>query len=331
MAKTLSNRDIEALLASPDATELAVRGGTERGRDKSAKTYDFRRPDKFSKDHLRGLQKLHETFARNASQALTSYLRSSCTVTVTSVKQVVYDEYIEGLENATVVNLLELLPLAGQIVLEFNLQLAAAMLDRMMGGPGYAGAARSELTEIELALLSGLSATLANGLREAWAPVEDLQPVLTDTVLSAEFVQAALPSDVAAQIQFEIQTLGTTGRMSICVPHPVIEPIMEKLTAQMWLASSKKGETESGRLKLGDGLQDVMLPITVELGSAKISVAELWSLREGDVVRLNRPAGSDLSVRVNDQPRFVARPGVVAGNRAVQITEVLRQTTRDDD
>jgi flagellar motor switch protein FliM len=325
MSKTLSQWEIDALLNSIGGEESGTpsAGGAPSIADRSIKLYDFRRPDKFSKEHIRAIQNIHETFARVTASSLSSYLRSTTTVSLSSIEQVVYDEYVHQLSNPTLVNLVELQPLAGRIVVEMNMNLGLAMLDRMMGGAGQMNLRRSELTDIELALLRSLGATISAGLRDGWTAVADLQPVLVETVLNADLVQAALPGDIAALLLFEIHTLGMSGTISICVPHPVIEPLMDRLNTQAWFsASSRKHGSEDDRLKLADSIRDARLPISVELGSTTITVGELLDIRSGDVIRLDRNAEAELPIRAGKRARFVGRPGILGGNRAIQVTGV---------
>ncbi len=335
MSKILSQWEIDALLNSvaaeeaPAAPQMGM-GGQISLNDRNVKLYDFRRPDKFSKDHIRAIQNVHETFARVTTSALTSYLRTGTSVHLTSIEQIVYDEYIQQLANPTVVNLVEMQPLAGRVVVEMNMNIALAMLDRMMGGSGQVGNRKTELTDIELALVRSLSNTIIGALRDGWSMVADLQPVLVDTVMSAEFVQAALPGDIAVLLLLEVQALGVSGTMSVCVPHPVIEPIMDKLSTQLWFSSSRKEGGDNDRLKLEDALRAVTLPMSVELGSTSITVGELMELREGDVIRLDRNANADLTILVGDHARFHGRPGVIAGNRAVQVTGTIDEAPELD-
>jgi flagellar motor switch protein FliM len=325
MSKTLSQWEIDALLTSlggEDGGSANGGGGQPSATDgRTVKLYDFRRPDKFSKEHIRAIQNIHETFARVTASSLSSYLRATTTVSLSSIEQVVYDEYVHQLSNPTLVNLIELQPLQGRIVVEMNMNLGLAMLDRMMGGPGSVNARRNELTDIEMALLRSLGSTVSAGLKDGWAAVADLQPILVETVLNADLVQAALPGDIAALLLFEIHTLGISGMLSICVPHPVIEPLMDRLNTQAWFSSgSRKADSEDERLKLADGLNHARLPISVELGSTTITVGELLDLREGDVIRLDRSAEGELPVRAGKRARFVGRPGTLGGNRAIQVT-----------
>jgi flagellar motor switch protein FliM len=328
MSKTLSQWEIDALLNSiggEDPGAGATGGGTIMPvvSDRTIKLYDFRRPDRFSKEHIRAIQNIHETFARVTASSLTSYLRSATTVSLSSIEQVVYDEYVHQLANPTLVNLVELQPLAGRIVVEMNMNLGLAMLDRMMGGPGAASMRRGELTDIEMALLRSLGSTISAGLRDGWTAVADLQPVLVETVLNADLVQAALPGDIAALLLFEIHTLGLSGTISICVPHPVIEPLMDRLNTQAWFSStSRKSGSEDDRLRLADGIRGARLPIAVELGSTTITLGELLDIRKDDVIRLDRGVEGELPILAGKRARFTGRPGTLGGNRAIQVTGV---------
>jgi flagellar motor switch protein FliM len=328
MSKTLSQWEIDALLNSigSDDNGSGVGGaGSAQGlQDRTIKLYDFRRPDKFSKEHIRAIQNIHETFARVTASSLSSYLRATTTVSLSSIEQVVYDEYVHQLSNPTLVNLVELQPLAGRIVVEMNMNIGLAMLDRMMGGSGQVNMRRNELTDIEMALLRSLGATISAGLRDGWTAVADLQPVLVETVLNADLVQAALPGDIAALLLFEIHTLSLSGTISICVPHPVIEPLMDRLNTQAWFsASSRKNGSEDDRMKLAESIRDARLPISVELGSTIVHLGELLDIRKDDVIRLDRGADAELPIRAGKRARFLGRPGTLGGNRAIQVTGVL--------
>lgn len=326
MSKTLSQWEIDALLNSiggEDGGAAAANPIISALADRTIKLYDFRRPDKFSKEHIRAIQNIHETFARVTASSLSSYLRSTTTVQLSSIEQVVYDEYVHQLSNPTLVNLVELQPLSGRIVVEMNMNIGLAMLDRMMGGPGQMNMRRSELTDIEMALLRSLGATISAGLRDGWTAVADLQPVLVETVLNADLVQAALPGDIAALLLFEIHTLGMSGTISICVPHPVIEPLMDRLNTQAWFsAGSRKAGSEDDRIKLAESIRDARLPILVELGATTVNLGELLDIRSGDVIRLDRGVETELPIRAGKRARLLGRPGTLGGNRAVQITGV---------
>src|SRR5712691_7442414 len=193
--KVLTQQEIEAMLASmalsdDGPTTTGAPGPVELSRP--VKVYDFRRPDKFSKEHLRALRILHGTFARNLASSLTSYLRTSFQARLTMVEQVTYDEYIRSLPTPTVMYIVSADPLPGQMVVELNLGVARAVLDRLLGGSGMLSTRPRDMTEIEMTLLTRFGNFLVNGLREVWADVVEIEPSIQEPVLSPEFVQVTL-------------------------------------------------------------------------------------------------------------------------------------------
>src|SRR5918912_1326572 len=183
-SKILSQAEIEALLAGE---ALLGGGGPHAAKQaKPAKVYDFRRPDKFSKEHLRSLRILHESFARLLGQALTSYLSAGVQVRLTMLEQGTYDEYIQSLPTPTVIYVVGLAPLPGQAVIELNLPVARVLIDRLLGGSGTPPSRVTDMTEIEMALLKTIGQFVLSSLRDAWVNVAPLRPTMQEPVLTPE-------------------------------------------------------------------------------------------------------------------------------------------------
>ncbi|HEY7068451.1 MAG TPA: flagellar motor switch protein FliM [Chloroflexota bacterium] len=320
--KLLSQQEIEALMSSltVEADEPATASATNHGGpSRPVKVYDFRRPDKFSKEHLRALRIIHESFARGLSSALASYLRSTIQMRLTMVEQATYDEYIRSLPTPTVMYVVSPQPLPGNAVIEMNLPVARAILDRLLGGSGVPRGASAEMTEIEMALLRTVGGLLVRNLRDAWSSVAETDPVLQEPALSPEFVQVTLPTETTVMLVFEITVFQTTGTLSLCIPHPVLQPVMENLTSQVWSAGQQPTTAEQPSLNRPERLNPVALPITVELGSVGLSVRDLLALTEGQVIKLDTPSSGNLAVRVGQHVKFNGRPGLAGKNLAVQI------------
>jgi flagellar motor switch protein FliM len=325
-SRKLTQREIEALVdrfflrdeklpAAPTAAAYPARG-------KAVKLYDFRRPDKFSKDHLRALRIINGSFARLLSSSLTSYLRTAVQVKPAAVEQVTYDEYIRSLSSPTVTYVVALAPLPGQAVVELNLPVAQAVLDRLLGGIGIPSTRPREMTEIELALLQKVGGLLLTGLREAWANVVRLQPTIQEPVLTPEFVHVTLPGETTVSMRFEISMLSTTGGLSICIPHPVLQPVLEALTSQVWVTSGARLD-EDDRPSAQEHLTQVDLPVTALLGQAQITMRDLLALSRGTILKLDTAANGTLPVKVGEHVKFRGRPGVNGKNIAVKIDRIL--------
>ncbi len=340
--KILSQAEIEALLAfdssgTPDdepsaggaspvpaAVATGPTGPTEQaGPAKPAKVYDFRRPDKFSKEHLRSLRILHESFARMLGSSLTSYLSAGVQVRLTMLEQGTYDEYIQSLPTPTVIYIVGLAPLPGQAVVELNFPIARVIIDRLLGGTGTPGGKpTAEMTEIEFALLKTIGGFILTSLRDAWSNVVPMRPTMQEPVLSPELAQFATLAEATVMLVLEIALFNTTGTLSMCIPYQVLQPIMDSLTAQVWFGSSQRTSDDT-KLNLGQEMGEVALPVTVELGKTEMPLSALLKLQPGQVIKLNAASDGPLAVRVDEQVKFLARPGLQGKNIAVQIVHTL--------
>lgn len=322
MSEILSQAEIEALLnslsgdseplSSMDGAASMPRPGPSFGGFNPPKSgtrtaiayevYDFRRPDKFSKDQLRTLQMLHETYARMASSALSAYLRSPVAIDLISLEQVPYEEYLRSISQS-VFTIMSLPPLSGQAVLELEFSLIFTMIDRMLGGPGKA-ISRNVLTDIERPLVKQIIERLFQALKSAWEGVVVVNPTVEGMETSAQFVQIAPPNDIVVTILFEVKVGGQRSAMSLCIPYLVLKPITAKLSAQKWFAGSGRKVSHTARRMLTQQVQQARVICSVELGTARMSVQQFLALRAGDVVRLDKKTSDNLLFRVGKVPKF---------------------------
>lgn len=328
----LSQWEIDSILGSlqegTSGEKAAIVGG------KKPKLYDFRRPDKFSKENLSAVRMVHETFTRSLSSSLSSYLRSGVQVQLSSVEQIVYDDYIQQLPHPTLINIVNLSPLPGRALFEVNLDVAFVMLDRLLGGPGSGIPRTREITDIEYALFRRMMHQLLSGYRSAWGSIVGLEPELDDIVLNPQFVQAALPGDMAVFVLCEVKLLDKSGTISICLPHTVLEPVMDRLSAQTWFTSTRRPDSNPGGVAHADlerQLRRVRLDASVELGRSALSIREMMDLRVGDVIKLDTGIHDDLTMYVEGRPKHLCRPGLVGRNVGVQITRALDESEESAD
>jgi flagellar motor switch protein FliM len=304
---------------------VAIRLPTNQNRP--AKLYDFRRPDKFSKEHLRSLRILHESFARMLGSSLTSYLSAGVQVRLTMLEQGTYDEYIDSLPSPTVIYVVGLAPLPGQAVVELNLPVGRVLIDRLLGGTGAPVSRTAEMTEIELALLKTIGQFILSSLREAWSNVVPLRPTMQEPVLSPELAQFATMAEATVMLVLEVSLFKTTGTISMCIPYQVLQPVLDNLTSQVWVGGSTTSRVadNDSRSQMGERISQVTLPLTVELGEAELSVQALLDLQEGHLLKLNTNANGPLPVRIDDRVKFVGQAGLSGKNLAVQIVRAVAQ------
>lgn len=350
MSEILSQQEIEALLnslnseaepapAAPGALKVEAAkpmggGGlglgsftpAQRSGNKGAvayEIYDFRRPDKFSKDQLRTLQMLHETFARLAGSGLSAYLRTPVNIDLISLEQVPYEEYLRSI-NQSVFTIMSLPPLTGQAVLEIEFGLVFTMIDRMLGGPGKA-INRTVLTDIERPLLRQTVERMFQALKSAWEGVVIVNPGIEQTETSAQFVQIAPPSDIVVTILFEVKIGQQRSAMSLCIPYLVLKPITTKLSAQKWFANSSRRQTTAARRLLTQQVTQSAVSCSVRLGRTKLSVRDFLHLQKGDVVRLDQSAEEDLTMLVSNVPKFVGKPALAGKKLVFSVSDTVEE------
>lgn len=331
----LSQEEINALLAAFDEEQQANQQ-TQKAKkrsDKAAvsvKKYDFLRPDKFSKDQLRTLEMMHESFARTLQTSLSGLLRTSAQIEVLSVTEMMYEEFIQELSMPSILNVISLQALNSKIAFEINPHLGFVMLDRLLGGPGAMPRSTRAITEIEQTLIRRIVDHMIAALRKAWEPVLHIDPIFEDTEINPQFVQIVAPQDMTVMISFRVRIEDIVGRMNLCLPYVCLEPVAPKLKAQVWFASSYHVEPGNSHDIIQKQLEDMNLPLAVELGSGTISVGDFINLQEGDVIQLNKRTDESLVIRVGDRRRFYGRPGQVGNRLAIEVLDALREGERDE-
>jgi flagellar motor switch protein FliM len=301
--------------AAPKAVESAIR---LKSRSAAYEVYDFRRPDKFSKDQLRTLQMLHETFARLAGSSLSAYLRSTVSVDLISLEQVPYEEYMRCI-NQSAFTIMSIPPLNGQAVLEMEFAIVFTMLDKLLGGPGRV-LERSVLTEIEQPLVRQMVERMFGALKSAWEGVVIVNPGIEGMETSPQFVQIAPPTDIVISVLFEVRVGETRGAMSLCIPYMVLKPVTAKLSAQKWFANSNRKQHASHRRALTHQIQASFVECTVRLGRSKMHVKDFLNLQQGDIVRLDQRIDRDIRLFVSRVPKFEGRPALESGKLVFQVS-----------
>jgi flagellar motor switch protein FliM len=337
MNDLLDQSDIDALLAATDdgeeeVTESSVTIFSRHRRDvteSDVRPYDFKRPERVSKDQMSALQTLHEAFARNFGAALSGFLRTIVEVKVASCEQMTYSEFIGGLPNPTSFNLLEAPPLEGQLCLELSPLIIYPVIDRLMGGTNTElFIPQRPLTAIENRLITRILDRAVDGLKEAWLSIRELNFEVTGGESNPHLVQIVPPNEVVVVVGFEMKMNTRAGMMNLCIPYAVIEPLMEDLAAQSWFSNSKlRGNVETQR-RIEGQLQEAPLEVSGTLARTSIEVNDLMSMSVGDIIMTSKPASSPVVVEIEGEPRFFAHIGQHRGNRALRVDRKIHQGDR---
>jgi flagellar motor switch protein FliM len=322
MTEVLSQDEIDQLLTAISTGEVEGEEALRRAETRKIKIYDFKRPDKFSKDQIRTLQMMHETFARLTTTSLSAQLRTIVHVHVASVDQLTYEEFLRSIPNPTTLAVINMDPLKGSSIFEIDPSITFTIIDRLFGGPGEASKINRELTDIELSVIEGIIVRILGNLREAWSNVIDLRPRLGNIETNPQFAQIVPPSDMVVLITLETKVGDVEGMTNFCIPYLTIEPIITKLSAQYWYSSIRKGGTTENLAILKKRLDTVLVNLIAELGSLDVTVRDVLALGKGDIIKLERNKVDDnMVLKIGNKSKFYARPGVVGSHMAVQIIE----------
>lgn len=329
MGDVLSQSEVESLLAALDPhTTPSQSAKPQRRNDPSIQLslYDFKRPERVSKEQMRAFQALHEGFSREFGAALSGMLRAIVEVKLISVDQLTYSEFVFSLENPTCFNLLESNELDGHLILDLNPSIIFPIIDRLLGGGKQAASyefPNRPLTEIELQLVSRITALAIQGLQNSWANIAKLKLRVSQVESNPQLVQIVPPNEVVVLISFEISMGESRGIMNLCIPFNTIEPLSGKLTSDSWSAYSRKQLDSRQKLNLETGLGQAAVRIVVHLARTQITTGELAGLEVGDVIMTETGAAAAAQLLVEGTPMFEAFPGTLKGHKAIRVGKQL--------
>ena len=294
---------------------------------KGFKLYNFRRPDKFSKDHLRGLQDIHREFSRQLSLNLSAYLRMPIEIDVVSVDQLTYDESVRSMPTPVTIGIFELSPLPGQVLMGIGFEVLSAIVDRMLGGVGICENINRELTDIEESLAKKLIERTIKNLEQAWAHIIPVSGHIIGLDRDYNMIQIASPSEIVALITFEIQVSGKYyGLMSFCFTYPFLENILTQLTTQHIYQAQGLVANSDEQKQMVKKLNTTNAPINVLFGKCEITTQDFLALKVGDVIKLDETITDDAVVLISDKKKFFARPGKIKNKVCVKITDIYDET-----
>ncbi|SFD87754.1 flagellar motor switch protein FliM [Bacillus sp. OV194] len=323
MAEVLSQNEIDALLSAISTGEMDAEELKREEKEQKVRTYDFKRALRFSKDQIRSITRVHENFARLLTTYFSAQLRTYVQISVASVDQLPYEEFIRSIPRMTILNIFEAHPLEGRLLVEVNPNIAYSMLDRLMGGYGASMNKVDSLTEIETKIISQLFERALANYKEAWNNVMEIEPVVLDFEVNPQFLQMVSPNETVVVISLTTTIGETSGMMNVCLPHVVLEPIIPKLSVHYWMQNNQKASMPEEAALIEQKIRQTPLPMVVELGSANMKVEEFLQLDSGDIIQLNKGIHEPLDVFVENNKKFLAQPGKSKNRMAVQIIEQL--------
>lgn len=336
MSEVLDQSEVDALLAAVDTGAVAPQGQRQdappqvfgpRGKAQiDVQVYDFKRPERVSKDQMRALEALHEGFGRNLGAALSGYLRTIIEVSVAHIEQLTYSEFIHSLPNPTCFNLLKAEQLEGQLCLEISPLIIYPIIDRLLGGSNAdLFIPQRPLTQIEQRLVQRITDRATQHLSEAWSNLTPVKFTVEEFESNPQLVQIVPPNETVVVIGFELKMGNRAGTMSLCIPYNVIEPIMGVLAAQNWFSYQRKGGQEDHVRKLTRNVHNAPIEMRCFLARTTIKLNDLLNLQAGDVITTEKKTDGEVFVEVEGKHKFLAQIGQFRGKRAFRVTVVTTE------
>ena len=324
MGEVLSQNEIDSLLAALSSGEIDADDMSDSS-EKQVKNYDFKRPTKFSKEHLRTLEIIYEHYGRLLSTSLPIYLRKNVQISVASSETVIFSEFTNALSNPVILGIVNFNPLGGTVIVELAAQLGYAMIDRMLGGAGEPLEKNRDFTEIEMTIVEKMMVLFMQLMREPWKNVIDLDPLMERIETNSQFAQVIAPNDMIAIVTLNMKIGDVEGFMNVCLPFFTLESVMDKLNTKYWYATLQEHKEEDLKEHIEAMIRRVDVPVKAVLGNTRISVSDFVNLQVGDIIRLNSEIEEDLNIYVGNIKKFTALPGSSKDKYAVRVTSVIRE------
>ena len=333
----LEQNEIDALLNAVDTGEVeeeSIQGQIfsrhrRKGESVEVRPYDFKRPERVSKDQMRALQTLHESFARNFGASLSGFLRTIVEVKVANCEQMTYAEFISTLPNPTSFNLVQSDNLEGQMCLEISPLIIYPIIDRLLGGTTQdLFIPQRPMTLIETKLIGNVTKRGLEALSEAWSGIRQLVFNISATESNPQLVQIVPPNEVVVVVGFEIKMSNRAGTMNLCIPYNVIEPVMDDLAAQSWFAVSDQTKNVGLQERITKSISRASVEISGILAETTMTMQELINLQPGDLILTEKLAINPVMLQVEGEKKFWASIGKIKGKRALQVMESVRPGQR---
>lgn len=324
MGDVLSQNEIDNLLSALNSGEFDPNEATAT-EEKQVKDYNFARPSKFSKEHLRTLVFIFEHYARLLSTNLPVYLRKNAQVEVMHSEAATYQEFSNSLSNPVILGVVNFAPLEGNVIMEMAAGLGYAIVDRMLGGDGQPLEKNRDFTEIELSIIERIMVVCTNLLAEPWESVQHLEPMLERIETNSQFAQFVTPNEMTSIITMNIHIGDVEGLMNICIPYAVLEPVIDKVNTKYWYSTTAETVDGAYRDYLEESLQRAHIPVRAIMGKSAISVNDFIHLQPGDIIKVNTKLEDELEVYVGNIKKFSAIPGAYEDSYAVKIKTIYRE------
>jgi flagellar motor switch protein FliM len=331
VAKILSQDEIDALLSTVSSGD-DVESDKEADADnhmRSIVVYDFKHPNRVSKDQLRTLENMHDNFAGHIGSVLSNIHRAMLDVDLVSVDQITYSEFIMSLVSPSCTFTFTAEPLDGACIVDFNPTLTYAFIERMFGGVGKVLDTGRELTGIERSLMSRIVQVIFKELEDAWAHICPIQIEQKSLETNPQFVQIVPPGETVIVISLQLKLFQSTGLITICYPYIALENIIGKLSAQNWIDATKRKSIKVDEDVNRGNLLGLEVPLQAILAETQVKIKDFLNMKIGDVITTDARINKEMNVFIRNRKKFLGRPGLVGNKKGFTITQFLEEIGKE--
>ena len=314
----LTQEEIDALLSAMERGDVDLQ--QESKKDPNAAPYNLTSQNIMLRDQFSALEEVYDKFARMVRDELASTLQRSLVIEFVSSELVKYQEFITAFSSPTSFNVFGMEPLMGNALLCFESNLVFSLIDCLFGGDGKPSTKVREFTQIEQRMIKKVASDLLARFEKSWSTIYPINAVLKKTETKPEFVQLVPPNDAMMIVVFAVKGQEFSGNFHLAIPYLMLEPIKEKLSPK-YLREKDRGYTWGPQLK--ELLKDTSVTIIAELGKTKQTVRELLNLHVNDLIKLKAGPEDLISISVDQVPKYHGYPGIIKGNRAVEIVKLI--------
>ncbi len=326
MADILSQDEIDALMGIVD--DNGGEEGGEESHERQIMLYDFKRPNRVSKEQLRAIRGIHDKMARNLASEMSATLRSIIEIQLQSVDQMTYGEFLMSLPSPTSFNVFSIKPLDGSAVLEINPSIVFPMIDRLLGGKGEQYDTERELSDIEITLLDNVLKVMMAKLKESWSPIFELIPIIESKESSPNVIQIVAQNEIVVMVVLEITIGETSGMINLAYPVIHLESILSRLASKDIMIGERSSK-KSRSTELKELLKRADIVNEGILGTTHLSIKKILELQIGDVIRLNSPESNEATITIDKKELFKAEMGIHNYHKTLKITQLIK-TDKDE-
>ncbi len=335
MAEVLSQSEIDQLFHAISSGDALPDEPQEEGLEHRIKPYDFSTANKFSKEQMRTLNIIFETFSRQVSTHFSGMLRTPCEVNVVSVEELMFKEFNNSLPTPVILSIFSMPPLQGSLLLAITPSVAYGIISRLFGGEGESGDISRTFTEIEIAVMERILRQMLPHLTVAWEKVAKADPLLERIETSAQFAQIVNLNEAVAVITLELRAADISGYLSFCLPHIAMEPVAKTLTTATLFTSNTtrnhKGTPVSNSENIRQRILNTGMNVKAILSETTMTVGDILSLQLGDVIQLDNRVGEDIKVKVEHLPKAYGKLGVRNNHYAIKLCKIIKEEESADE